>query len=697
MLVFLGTMMGRADFQTTRHAEMDAEPPAARELKKELFPARFRAQQTRSGKCADNLGGICFPKNALLTMQMNREHLLAKPGVPHPSEILNLSKLRHRNIDSRVADQLPAQACARWSGRGGPGCLCGKRRLLQVSRPFSRAQTATAREHSSAAMIPEQRLSITRFRDAKLGAALVAAVFMLTALWLFTRQNDFAFFYHSDESAKVEQVLTRQYNFHHPMLLLTATELALAWKAASLNAQSVVETGRFVSALFAAISVGAFVLLAYLRAGWLPALATGFLLTFHQQLFELAHYMKEDPALLVGIALTFLALAWYQRQPTSLMAVGCGVACGLAISGKYVGLVALACAAPVFLRAGRLHARTRILHAVLLLTASLIVVAVANLPLLSNLAAFRASLDREVELVVEGSKGMTRRVPHAVYLNIFADNTTPVIWVLLAAYYAQFWKRRSEHDTLSWVTALFPLVLTVAFSFSPKTNDRYYLPATATFYYLAALGLRELPGMLPDRWKMNSPARRTLFAAAVLVLALSVEAPRFLDVYRAFQHDDRRDLAEWIREYVPANAVVVQDERVMLPDPRNRTRGRVVLDLPQTFVSGKRYAAELGDRSMLRKALGKPKLPTAVANTSDDFATLRAEGVTHVAVTESSYGRFFLGSLRSRAEFREEHARLRAFYERLFREGKLLFERRRGTVIYLHPGLRFYELPPQPR
>ena len=36
--------------------------------------------------------------------------------------------------------------------------------------------------------------------------------------------------------------------------------------------------------------------------------------------------------------------------------------------------------------------------------------------------------------------------------------------------------------------------------------------------------------------------------------------------------------------------------------------------------------------------------------------------------------------------------RAKAFYEELLRDGEPLFERDRGTVIYLHPGIRVYAI-----
>lgn len=503
-------------------------------------------------------------------------------------------------------------------------------------------------------------------------AVLLAVAMALLALWLFAARNDFPFFYHSDESAKVEQVMSRDYNFHHPMLLLTATQL---WLGEPADQQRTVEAGREVSALLAAIAVGAFTLLAWLRAGWLAAFAAGLLLSFHQQMLELAHYMKEDPALLAGVALTLLALTGYQRRPGWATAVAMGIGCGVAVSGKYVGAIGFACAAIVLLCAPGVAGRRRALHGLIVLGAALAVFVAVNLPLLADLTAFRASFDREMAMVAHGSKGMTRQVPHTVYLSIFRENTTPAIWVLLGIYYTQLWHRRREHDAATWVMALFPIALTIAFSFSPKTNDRYYLPVTATFYYLAALGLVELATVVLPARKPAWRARAAWLGIGLIAVALALEFPRFYEVRRAFLLDDRSDLAGFIRERLPAHAKIAQDERVMLPDARNRKRDRIVADLPQQIVSGpERYAAELGDLDQMRAA-----------------------GFTHVAVTESSYGRFFLKNLVAKDDYRGEHARHRDFYERLFREGELLFERPRGTVIYLHPGLRLYALPASQR
>ena len=74
---------------------------------------------------------------------------------------------------------------------------------------------------------------------------------------------------------------------------------------------------------------------------------------------------------------------------------------------------------------------------------------------------------------------------------------------------------------------------------------------------------------------------------------------------------------------------------------------------------------------------------------------MRAMGVTLVAVSPSDYEKFRLFNLRPEVEEVESYARRKEFYDNLLRNGELLFERERGAVLYLHPGIRVYHLPPK--
>jgi hypothetical protein len=485
-------------------------------------------------------------------------------------------------------------------------------------------------------------------------------------LALHTRHAQFPFYRHPDEPGKVEQVLNKEWNFHHPMLLLITTRLAIDLRGGETpGEQQVVEVGRTVSAIFTAIAVLALSLFAFLWRGALAMIFTGICLALHHQLYELSHYMKEDAALLMGTALVALAVAWFERRPALGRAIWIGVACAICISGKYIGAVLLLVALPVVWEpADRRVRRLSAFGAALLLTLLAI-----NLPLVVHAATFRKSFSREIDFVVHGQGGMTRSVPHAQYWNIFIDNTTPAIWLCLLAFgvaCARHWRTLTRAQKC---VIAFPLLYAALLSFSPKSNDRYFLPATAILTTCAALGVCEVA---QGTSKLPRPrVVSALCGVALIVLQCfgwSRTHPGLWQYDVAFQTDDAADLARFIRAKLPPTAVIASDNRTGLPNERRIERGRVAEAVPQKVLGG-RYAADVGT-----------------------FAQLRALGVTHVAVSESDYGRFFLEGLRPRTDAREDFTRRAAFYEELFRRDEPLWQRPRGTVIYLHPGIRLYRL-----
>jgi hypothetical protein len=478
--------------------------------------------------------------------------------------------------------------------------------------------------------------------------ALFVAAFLLN-----TRHNRFPYYYHPDEPGKVEQVLEGNWNLHHPLLLLGTTKAAARITGAKTE-QQVVELGRTLSAFFIAAAVAALSLLAYAWRGWPAALVGGALLVTHHQLYELSHYFKEDSALLCGVALTLLALWLHAKAPSPGRAACLGLACALAISGKYLGVMMLALALPVLV-AGR---KPR--HVLAFAGAFVAGLLVVNWPMLLHLDTFRASFARETNLVIAGQGGTTRSVPHAEYWTIFRDNTTPLIWAALLVFLVARWRERRALTLAAWLIVAFPFVYAFALSFSPKTNDRYFLPASAVFTIFAALGVCDFP-------------RRWLTLAGGLLVAAqfpswSKSRPGWLEYERAFRHDDNAELIDFLRREVPPDAVLLKDNRIALPDPERKKHAARLGVIPQKVIA-RRYAADFAP-----------------------FDELRAQGVTHVLVSESDYGRYFRRSLRPQEGAESQFARSRQFYERLFAEGELLWQRERGTVIYLHPGIRVYRL-----
>ena len=125
---------------------------------------------------------------------------------------------------------------------------------------------------------------------------LIAIVCFAWCLFFYTRNNSHPFYYEKDAPSKVAQVLSGERNYYHPLLMLNAADATLRLSGEPRTSQNVGLAGRRVIALFAALSVAVFVLLAHRCGGWLAAVAVGVLLCMNALLLELAHYFKEDPA-----------------------------------------------------------------------------------------------------------------------------------------------------------------------------------------------------------------------------------------------------------------------------------------------------------------------------------------------------------------------------------------------------------------
>lgn len=297
--------------------------------------------------------------------------------------------------------------------------------------------------------------------------------------------------------------------------------------------------------------------------------------------------------------------------------------------------------------------------------ALLLTVALVNYPVWQNLSLLTTSFGREVDLVVNGQQGVTRRVPHTLYWNVFRDNTNPVLWFFLVWHLAVFWKSRRECTLPEWFITVFPFAYALALSFFPKTNDRYFLPATALFIYLAGLGVVDVA-----RWLRSLNRLRPAFPICITLAAVS-QVPSLLAYWNAFHRDDNADLRKWIESNLPRDAVILEDSHVGLPVFGNE-----------------------------RDALRQTPLPQKVLaywSDSPDFATLdsaKRSGVTHMIASQSDYGRYFLKGLIPRKGNTDNYTLKREFYEQLFREGDLLWKRPRSTVLYLHPGIEVYRLKP---
>jgi hypothetical protein len=280
----------------------------------------------------------------------------------------------------------------------------------------------------------------------------------------------------------------------------------------------------------------------------------------HHQLYELSHYMKEDTALLMGVALSFLAAHVFFHNPSRWSALALGGAVALAISGKYIGVSMLAIALPVLWKS---PTAPRLAHFVCFAASLSIVLLLVNWPLLAGFTKAQGSLARETTLVLRGQdEEVSRTVSHSAYWEYFLRNTTPVIWVLLAVFFCGLRRRWGSFSLPERALIIFPIAYTLLLSFSPKENDRYFLPAAAIFTVLAAAGIGEL-ARKPD-WKSR---RNAVVAAGTLLLAAGQlpswtrDRAGLLRYDAAFQRDDLQELIDWMRTEVPADAIVAKTKR----------------------------------------------------------------------------------------------------------------------------------------
>lgn len=530
-------------------------------------------------------------------------------------------------------------------------------------------------------------------RAALLGASVVLFVLCFSSGF---RHHKFPYYYHPDEPGKVEQVISGEFNYHHPMLLLATTRLASevlhtqkhfvgnAQAPGPKDKQAMVQVGRGVSAAFMAGAVVMFSLLAFLWRGWRAGFVTGAALTLHHQLYELAHYMKEDSALLFGVAWTFLAALAYHQRPTLWRVAVLGAGCALAISGKYIGVLMLGVALPVLWITSRTAREKRWAHVGVFFGALVVVLVAVNFSLFAHLLTFRESFHRELNFVVKGQGEMTRSIPHALYWNVFIDNSTPIIWLLLVSLISVCYERWERLALPQKLLLWFPFIYGLMLSFSPKENDRYFLPATAVLTTLAAVGAESLPYLLSSLYRVwdTRMAQRILSrdsrswimivaSAALLILQFtgwSATKPGWSQYDAAFVRDDIAALVAYLRKELPSEAVIAADTRAGLLDPKRKKNKDRVQGVKQKMTVSK-VISDLG--------------------TLDE---LRAKGYTHVVVSESSYGRFFRDLRPKDPKKNAEFETGRQFYKDLWESGELLFERDRGTVIYLHPGIRVYRI-----
>lgn len=505
-------------------------------------------------------------------------------------------------------------------------------------------------------------------RSALLGALLLLAS-LLGAFALYTRHAGMPFYYHSDEPSKVEQVTgVRSLNFKHPLLLMNVTRALARATGADREAQAAVRVGRAVSAAFAAACVALLTALAWLEGGLLAALCVAPLVLLGHALFTYAHFMKEDTALACGFAAVLLATSAFARRASAATAAALGAACALAVSAKYIGVVALVGALPLIVLRGRERPELGAARALGAFASGLAaVLAVVNSSVLLDFPAFRAGLAYETDHVATGGgRPFAGSLSIAYWHGLNTQTTWPVR--LLSAgfigYVLATWRRRSFGER---AITLFPVLYLALLQISPIKAIRYLLPTVVALHTLAGFAI----ATLATRLGRGSAPRRAVFAMALLGVAVAAGGRQIALHLHEFAGESRSALYAWVRDDVPPESGILQDRYAGLPDPSEGSWTPSQPYLKQVVVT-RHYAADYGN-----------------------YDELVARGIEYVAVCERITQRFFETDRRfGSEEARRRFERRRAFYGELFARGELVFEAGTSRVAGapVNPIVRVYRI-----
>lgn len=496
-------------------------------------------------------------------------------------------------------------------------------------------------------------------------AILLFLTVLAAGLAVFGRHNAFSFYYHPDEPGKVAQIIRHKRNFHHPMMMLSTVNIAryvVLRGDAQKDPQKVVMVGRWATAAASALAAAALAVLAFRTFGAAAGWAFGLLAVTNPLLFELAHYFKEDPWMMAGIACFCLALNAFSETPTRRCLHLLAAAAAMAAAGKYIAFLFLPVALwLVWKRTAPGERKARLLP---FLATFAGVWLLFNLPFFRSPSLLFASLHEESTKLAGLTDGVSRNVPHGFYLivqRMYGGWTLPVISLLWLG--AAIWTPR-KITAAEWLLAATAVSQFVLYSFVPKTASRYHLPISLAFGFLAVAGLARVLAGVRERvwlWRGGLAAGAALVGVAVFFQVRSLQA-----IDAGLTADDRARLIEWVRANVPADAVLAQDQAVYLPDPARIERSNSPL-LPQRIVGGKKESADLGS-----------------------IADLRAQGVTHVAICGRTYLRYLDENKTDKNGSNQTPERV--FYDTLLKKGRIVWSSEFGQVTYLQPGLKLVDI-----
>jgi 4-amino-4-deoxy-L-arabinose transferase-like glycosyltransferase len=492
---------------------------------------------------------------------------------------------------------------------------------------------------------------------------VMLGVFFVGFFW-FTHGNGYPCFYNPQEEIRASQLITKDWDFHRPLLSAVVTKLLKAVLHTPNEVQAVVQLGRTVSAFFAVGSIICLSLAIYFLGSTSSAALLSFLLLCQHQFYDLAHTMSENSALMFGSSLTLLAIVLVEERGTVPRALLLGISLAIAVSAKYIGALLFIPALVIVLRSGGREFRLNMLiEFVLGLVFALLVVnfyAVMELPataldILQDLASAFASTPVGLKNLMQGT-----------YWLILWRNTTPPIWVMLGVSLSVLWLRRRNLKMSEFLLFAIPFVYFLLLLFSPSSDLRF-LPVVGFTYAFAVAGVAWMAELISNG---GEQVRGWLLPAlfAVCLAACFFEFLHGYTYYTAFNFDERLEMLEWMDGNLQPGSKVLADPAVLLP--------KLLAERKQKY----RFA-------LLMDGLPKPREDQSL------LAQVVGAGAGYVVVSPSDYKGLFSGAVSVARANNQAVNSTKQFYSDLFKNGTLIWSRSQGPVPYLQPGLEVYHLP----
>jgi hypothetical protein len=497
-----------------------------------------------------------------------------------------------------------------------------------------------------------------------------------TALWLYTRNNDFPLTYHPDESGKVAQLIgSMSWNFKHPLLMLEATNLAMEHYQINGDPRAVVMIGRWTSALLASIGVTALAIAGYCAYRTAGVLIGGLTMMLCPYLLVYAHYLKEDASLLGGIMFAIFGARlvisakdeFVQLLATAVMGIGAGAAA----SGKYVGAGAVVpCLFTLCI--------ARVPHWWSIPTRLIVFAAIAvGTVVFINQRAFvdwmslelspqaEAGMQEEVQHGQEGHNGLALPKPNAWCLRMSLTEVMPHLWGMagLGALWI-LWRR--QLGRWGFVLGAFLLTFIIELSQNTITFPRYAMPITICLYFIAS----QLGAYFVSDLQRVSKWGHVALAACVAAI-IGFQGRWCLSLDEQFRDDSRQRVREWIAKNLPPDARIIADSYTDLHQAGDPWR--------------------FPNQSVLQQQVQVPGF--FASNSGRSPQDLAAMGFDYVATASCSYQRFF-EPVHGIDGYEDTLQRNRQFYEELFKQGQLVWSSvpHPDSHSYVNMEIRVYKI-----